>query len=164
MAMVVETRAGRCFCWEKFGMLRLFVPTIIFVHVLIIRIRFMQWTEKLRSAATTWKALLDFSFPLFLNKLVKFVEKDDSTTFEGWHAQKVIKNQSHRKTPCSWPQQNSFNKKWFTVIGNIRYEHFMILTGLLLSLALFSAQALSVFTSDHLVDSMSAEAIEVLSI
>ena len=36
------------------------------------------------------QALLDFSFPLFLNKLVKFVEKDDSTTSEGklittWH-------------------------------------------------------------------------------
>ena len=29
------------------------------------------------------QALLDFSFPLFLNKLVKFVEKDDSTTSEG---------------------------------------------------------------------------------
>ena len=29
------------------------------------------------------KALLDFSFPLFLNKLVKFVENDDSTTWEG---------------------------------------------------------------------------------
>ncbi len=60
--------------------------------------------------------------------------------------------------------ENSFNKKWFTVIGNIKHEHFLILPGLLLSSALFIAQALSVFTSDHLIDSMSAEAIEVFSI
>eukprot|EP00434_Breviolum_minutum_P026643 symbB.v1.2.023547.t1/scaffold2160.1/size87486/2 len=39
----------------------------------------LRWLWLLRLV----QALLDFSFPLFLNKLVKFVEKDDSTTFEG---------------------------------------------------------------------------------
>lgn len=39
----------------------------------------LRWLWLLR----VLQALLDFSFPLFLNKLVKFVEKDDSTTSEG---------------------------------------------------------------------------------